>query len=243
MSQYLIILSFLLSVLEGVESEVITVQEGQDANIKCFHALAHDNIKYFCRHPCRHEDILITSKDQYDSQPRFSLADHGTGKFDVTISKVTSIDAGTYYCGVGRYIKDTFEKVILNVICASTISADTPSITTTEPDFITTSTAKPYRAADPSGSLVYVLVSVGVVAAVMGLIMLILYTQRKRRHTQSTDQDYANAVVFTQPTDSDYVNAAVVANALPEDQTNIYQSLQPDALHHDVYQTLHRATD
>ncbi|KAG5278089.1 hypothetical protein AALO_G00095060 [Alosa alosa] len=126
MSQYLIILSFLVSVLEGVESEVITVQEGQDANIKCSHAVAHDNVKYFCRHPCRDEDVLITSKDQYDSQPRISLVDHGTGKFDVTISKVTSTDAGTYYCGVDRYIKDTFEKVILHVICAQTTQ---PSVT------------------------------------------------------------------------------------------------------------------
>ncbi|XP_076118374.1 uncharacterized protein LOC143099192 [Alosa pseudoharengus] len=126
MSQYLIILSCLLSVLEGVESEVITVQEGQDANIKCSHALAHDNVKYFCRHPCRDEDVLIRSYQQNYFQPRFSLVDHGTGKFDVTISKVTSTDAGTYYCGVDRYIKNTFKKVTLNVIPAQTTQ---PSVT------------------------------------------------------------------------------------------------------------------
>ncbi|XP_062395816.1 CMRF35-like molecule 1 [Sardina pilchardus] len=129
MSQYLIILSCFLSVLEGVESEVTTVQEGQDASIKCSHTLARDNVKYFCRDPCTHEDVLITSDCQNDSQPRFSLLDHGDGDFVVTISKVKFTDAGIYYCGVDRSIKDTFEKVTLKVTPAQTTQPVGPSIT------------------------------------------------------------------------------------------------------------------
>ena len=98
-----------------MESDIITVREGQDAKIKCSYRSAYGNIKYFCKDPCTETDILVKS-DWYQSLPkRFSLVDHGSS-FTVTISKVRSTDSGLYFCGVDRIYKDTFKEITLEVI-------------------------------------------------------------------------------------------------------------------------------
>ena len=99
-----------------MEFEIITVREGQDAEITCSHTFADDNIKYFCKDPCTEREILVKS-DGYQFLPkRFSLVDRGNGEFTVTISKVRSTDSGLYFCGVGRIFKDIFKEITLEVI-------------------------------------------------------------------------------------------------------------------------------
>ena len=98
-----------------MESDIITVREGQDAEITCSHTFAYGSVKYFCKYPCTESDILVKS-DWYQSLPkRFSLVDHGSS-FTVTISKVRSTDSGLYYCGVDHFYKDTFNEITLEVI-------------------------------------------------------------------------------------------------------------------------------
>ncbi|XP_076120709.1 Fc receptor-like protein 5 [Alosa pseudoharengus] len=99
---------------EGLESENITVKEGEDAKMLCSHILARSNPKYFCRDPCTDKDVLITSAGKHNSQ-RLFLVDYGTGEFTVTMSQVKSTDAGIYYCGVDRLFIDTYKKITLNV--------------------------------------------------------------------------------------------------------------------------------
>ncbi|XP_042559549.1 CMRF35-like molecule 1 [Clupea harengus] len=131
MSQRLIILSCLLAVLGGVESDIITVREGQDAKITCSHTLADGNIKYFCKDPCyTRTDTLVKSDDQSPPK-RFSLVDRGNGEFTVTIFKVRLTDSGKYYCGVERSILNTFKAITLQVITA--VPSTTPGVSSHRP--------------------------------------------------------------------------------------------------------------
>ncbi|XP_026072101.1 CMRF35-like molecule 5 [Carassius auratus] len=108
---------------------------GKDATITCSHGWASTNIKYFCRAPCKDEDILVKS----DQSPtgRYTLKDSGDGTFTVNITDLQESDSGIYWCGVERTGLDTYTKVKL------TVSKDPrESITTsTEPyTYIQTST-------------------------------------------------------------------------------------------------------
>ncbi|XP_076118373.1 uncharacterized protein LOC143099191 [Alosa pseudoharengus] len=215
MSQYLIMLSCLLSVLQDVESEVITVQEGQDANIKCSHTFARGNVKYFCRHPCTYNDVLITSESQHYYQSRFSLVDHGTGDFTITFSKVRSTDSGIYYCGVERFIKDTSTEVHLKVV---RVPSSIPSYTSNRPSKATAQTTWPgdtsvrqlsrdhegedreddaseeddseeraalEQAEGEPSGLVYIGAGLAVVVFVLVLSLFMLYTQKTRSRKTS----------------------------------------------------------
>ncbi|XP_063060901.1 CMRF35-like molecule 1 isoform X1 [Engraulis encrasicolus] len=117
MRQHLII-TYLLSMLGCVQpnSFTVTASEGGTAEIDCSHAWAHGNIKYLCRNPCDSEkDTLITSDTNFHPAAKYSLVDHGSGRFTVTVSNVQLSDDGIYYCAVERFIKDTFTKVTLIV--------------------------------------------------------------------------------------------------------------------------------
>ncbi|XP_031418293.1 CMRF35-like molecule 5 [Clupea harengus] len=190
MSQRLIILSCLLAVLGGVESDIITVREGQDAKIKCSYRSAYGNIKYFCKDPCTETDILFKS-DWYQSLPkRFSLVDHGSS-FTVTISKVRSTDSGLYYCGVERFFKDKFNEITLEVITA--VPSTTPGPTSHRPSKTTAKSTRPehtslrpseqttvHREQDGAGGVVYICAGLAAVVFLLVLCLFMLYTQRTR---------------------------------------------------------------
>ncbi|XP_073716177.1 adhesion G protein-coupled receptor E3-like [Misgurnus anguillicaudatus] len=46
---------------------------------------------------------------------RFRLKDFGTGTFTVTITDIQVSDSGIYWCGVSRFLQDTYHKVTLRV--------------------------------------------------------------------------------------------------------------------------------
>ena len=73
--------------------------------------------KYFCRHPCRSGDVLITSqKSDYISKGRYSIYDGKNAQtFSVIIKKLQLQDAGVYYCGLDQWGFDTLTKVVLTV--------------------------------------------------------------------------------------------------------------------------------
>ncbi|XP_057188075.1 CMRF35-like molecule 5 [Triplophysa rosa] len=94
----------------GIEMHGYT---GKQVTISCQHSWAWSNRKYFCTHPCKDEDVLVSS----DRSPngRFSLKYLEKGTFTVTITDLQESDSGIYYCGVDRVGADTYEKVNLRV--------------------------------------------------------------------------------------------------------------------------------
>ncbi|KAL2086244.1 hypothetical protein ACEWY4_017303 [Coilia grayii] len=232
MRLYLIILC-VLSVLGGVKAEPISVTatEGDNADIHCSAALAHGNDKYFCKDPCEDDHhVLVSTKKHAQPPGKYSLVDHGYGSFTVTIYHVEFSDSGIYYCGVDRSLKDTLQKVILDVIARPT-----------QPDYRLTSVYTPLTAPlattdydydydyDKGGVVLAVCISVGVVALLMVLLISAgLYTRTRKRARQPTDHIYANTAHVSH------------VPARPDDDANIYQSLQTDASRDDVYHTLHR---
>nr|XP_055060134.1 CMRF35-like molecule 1 isoform X2 [Misgurnus anguillicaudatus] len=105
----------------------INKPEGDQVTITCTHEWASDNKKYFCRDPCKNEDILVST----DRSPnrRFRLKDFGTGTFTVTITDLQESDSGIYWCGVSRVIQDTYIKV--NLIVYKDKNTNTPEKTPT----------------------------------------------------------------------------------------------------------------
>uniref|UniRef100_A0A667WGM0 Immunoglobulin domain-containing protein n=1 Tax=Myripristis murdjan TaxID=586833 RepID=A0A667WGM0_9TELE len=90
---------------------VSTGTEGGNVKVKCSYTWASDNKKFFCNETCEGKDILIeTTQDRYQ-KGRYIIEDTRNGVFYVTITQLTKSDAGTYYCGVDRAIKDTYGKV------------------------------------------------------------------------------------------------------------------------------------
>ena len=96
-------------------TEAVSVEGvlGGDVRIECSHTNAYDNVKYFCKDPCKDEDVLITSSQI--SRGRYSITNKGN-TFYVTISRLTEGDTGTYWCGIQRPGLDTFKEVVLTVV-------------------------------------------------------------------------------------------------------------------------------
>ncbi len=86
---------------------------GKDATITCSRGSASSNIKYFCRDPCDHRDVLV--KSDQTPKGRYALKDHGDGRFTVSITDLQESDSGNYRCAVERFFYDAYEEVKLTV--------------------------------------------------------------------------------------------------------------------------------
>ncbi|XP_029600519.1 CMRF35-like molecule 3 isoform X2 [Salmo trutta] len=136
----------LLSARCVVESAVTKEVVGGQVTVGCSFTLAGNNNKYFCKGTCSGKDILVETKGiKNASQDRYSIEDKGD-VFYATIKDLRKSDSGTYWCGVDRTIKDTFQEVRLIVTDAPPIP--TPSPLTSRPHVSTTlpnlSTTSPY---------------------------------------------------------------------------------------------------
>ncbi|XP_036412994.1 CMRF35-like molecule 6 [Colossoma macropomum] len=114
-----------------VEASVIRVSGhvGGSVKIECSHYLARTNTKYFCRDPCKDQHNLI--KSGQSPTGRYRLEDSGNGVFTVVITDLQKSDNGTYWCGVDRYMKDTYHKVLLTVTDAPSPDTYAPKATPT----------------------------------------------------------------------------------------------------------------
>ncbi|KAG9270823.1 polymeric immunoglobulin receptor-like [Astyanax mexicanus] len=91
--------------------------EGGPLKIYCEYADGYqDYIKYFCRDPCKNDDILIKSESSNTlvSKGRYTGLDNvSQQKFTVTIRNLVLEDSGDYNCGVERSGMDLQNKVKL----------------------------------------------------------------------------------------------------------------------------------
>ncbi|KAL2086245.1 hypothetical protein ACEWY4_017304 [Coilia grayii] len=196
MRLYLII-SCVLSVLGGVKAEPISVTatEGDNADIHCSAALAHGNDKYFCKDPCEDDHhVLVATKKHAQPPGKYSLADHGSGSFTVTIYHVEFNDSGTYYCGVDRSLKDTFTKVILDVIEDVDDGTDPPISVRPSPSPSSNKKNELHMSKGKSGILVYIGVGLAVMLFVLVLCLAMLHraTGRKRRESAAAPTGHAS---------------------------------------------------
>ncbi|XP_041837782.1 polymeric immunoglobulin receptor-like isoform X3 [Melanotaenia boesemani] len=99
--------------------------EGRDVKIPCEYGDGYEDYeKYLCKDDCGHSDILITTT-QTNKTKYFIYEDRKTRIFTVTISDLSAVDAGKYWCGVSRNGKDIYTEVQLDVrqdICCDEVN-------------------------------------------------------------------------------------------------------------------------
>ena len=86
---------------------------GGTVRIECTHTNAYTNKKYFCKGKCEDvKDVLISTSAR--GSDRYSIKDNGN-TFITTIRDLRLEDTGTYWCGIHRFLLDTYVKVYLKV--------------------------------------------------------------------------------------------------------------------------------
>ncbi|XP_031720736.1 uncharacterized protein LOC116393001 [Anarrhichthys ocellatus] len=182
-----LILIFLLGGLWETEAVSVTGVVGEEVKIKCSHSNAFNNVKYFCKGPCKSEDILVKSRTNKDSNEKYSITDEGN-TFYVTISRLTADDSGTYRCGIDRAGLDTYNEVVLAVIEGNTQDPDNDSQSN-------------------SNKLVYIGAGLGVLVLALAMVLLIFFRHRNRGiHTFSgKNHDPVNATVSCQKQDGHHI--------------------------------------
>ncbi|XP_047200596.1 uncharacterized protein LOC118117312 [Hippoglossus stenolepis] len=190
---------FLILILVGgfwkTEAMSVEGELGGDVTIQCSHTYAYGNVKYFCKASCKDEDVVITSSKI--SRGKYSIKDEGN-TFYVTISRLTEGDAGKYWCGIERAVKDTFKEVVLTVVKGKTQDPEDDFSQSTIGEAFTTNAALPAfttNAARPaftttvtpniSDTVLYA--TVGSVAT-LSVSLLLVTRFRKRRDDVSAEE-------------------------------------------------------
>ncbi|XP_041091885.1 CMRF35-like molecule 3 [Polyodon spathula] len=131
-----------LGCVKSAEGFTVNGIEGENVKIDCTYELQNlENKKYLCRDSwltCK--DVIRTGKpDTLVTDGRFSLYDKRSVRvFTVTIRRLTQEDAGIYWCGIDKLLKDKYTEVRVTVSKApkrtttthGTRSSTTPSTTT-----------------------------------------------------------------------------------------------------------------
>ncbi|KAK9539858.1 hypothetical protein VZT92_002346 [Zoarces viviparus] len=226
----LLILIFLLGGLWETGAMAVTGVVGEEVRIKCSHSNAFNNVKYFCKGPCKSEDVLVRSTtNKKDSNEKYSITDEGN-TFYVTISRLTADDSGTYRCGIDRVGLDTYKEVVLAVE-GNTQDPDDDA----QPNSSTGNTQDPDDDAqsnsgntqDPdddaqsklsTDKLVYIGAGLGVLVLALAMVLLIFFRHRNRGiHTFSgKNHDPVNATVSRQKQDGHHIST-------PSSTANGYQ--------------------
>ncbi|XP_026215454.1 polymeric immunoglobulin receptor-like [Anabas testudineus] len=186
---FLILVFFVEGLLE-TEALSVTGEMGGKVSIKCSHANAFSNIKYFCKGECRSEDVLISSRDKKDLNSKYVISDEGN-KFTVTISHLTKDDSGTYWCGIDRVGLDTYNKVVLTVIKGEMTQCYVCSVheesfydgnkkdSDSSDGTIQTNISSPRK-------LVLISAGLGAVVVSLGMTVLLRFLRQRRRHNHAS---------------------------------------------------------
>ncbi|XP_018535330.1 polymeric immunoglobulin receptor isoform X1 [Lates calcarifer] len=89
--------------------------EGRDVNVSCSYGEGYESYeKYLCRNDCGNSDVLVKTTEA--KKNKYSIYDDKKRRvFTTTLSDLSSVDAGKYWCGVTRTGKDTYTEVRLEV--------------------------------------------------------------------------------------------------------------------------------
>ncbi|KAF7653272.1 hypothetical protein LDENG_00085350 [Lucifuga dentata] len=213
------ILLILVCLLGGSETEALSVTGviGGQITIKCSHTFAFSNTKYFCKEPCRSEDILISSRTTISNQ-RYSIKDKGNS-FDVTITDLRKDDTGTYWCAIDRTGLDTYNKVNLRMTDGNTKEPDDAMSQSHSTEQILNNSLS------PTVKLMELRVSLGVLMLALALVFLIFIRQRKKHTSKSPEKDHnvAYATQSNQKRDAhcDITMSSSTANENQETRTNL----------------------
>ncbi|CAL8271394.1 unnamed protein product [Gadus morhua 'NCC'] len=164
---------------------------GGTVRIECTHTNAYTNKKYFCKGKCEDvKDVLISTSTR--GSDRYSIKDNGN-TFITTIRDLRLEDTGTYWCGIHRFLLDTYVKVYLKVnkVVKSDVNAVKEAISTRF-----TQTARPTdfeneisRGESISDQLTYIGAALGVAVLVLALVLLTFCRIKRRRAAFALDKN------------------------------------------------------
>ncbi|XP_022611414.1 polymeric immunoglobulin receptor-like isoform X1 [Seriola dumerili] len=99
----LFILCIALSCVSGAVPVIhVSGYEGRDVNVSCPYGEGYESHeKYLCRNDCGNGDVLIMTTQA--NKNKYSISDDKSKRvLTTTISDLSSVDAGKYWCGVTR---------------------------------------------------------------------------------------------------------------------------------------------
>ncbi|XP_056223633.1 uncharacterized protein LOC130163439 isoform X2 [Seriola aureovittata] len=105
--QTLLFILCTLSCVSGAAPLIhVSGYEGRDVNVSCPYAGGYESYeKYLCRNDCGNNDVLIMTTQA--NKNKYSISDDINKRvLTTTIFDLSSVDAGKYWCGVTRFLKD-----------------------------------------------------------------------------------------------------------------------------------------
>ncbi|XP_037399016.1 CMRF35-like molecule 6 [Pygocentrus nattereri] len=215
---FCVVIWILLSEVAVVVSDIsVSEHVGGSVTIQCPHWFARTNTKYFCRDPCEKDQHMLIKSGQSPTG-RYTLEDSGNGDITVTIIDLQTSDAGTYWCGVDRLVKDTYHEVLLTVTVAPSTHKHPPKATptaaavrtvrseifTTSSSTISSSSApKPtfpaqhsLRVSSPTREIL-LYVAAGLVTMIVFSIAAVIYTGRGPKRRSKLQSDLISAMSST----------------------------------------------
>ncbi|XP_050923957.1 CMRF35-like molecule 1 isoform X2 [Lates calcarifer] len=89
--------------------------EERDVNVSCSYGEGYESYeKYLCRNDCGNSDVLVKTTEA--KKNKYSIYDDKKRRvFTTTLSDLSSVDAGKYWCGVTRTGKDIYTEVRVEV--------------------------------------------------------------------------------------------------------------------------------
>ncbi|KAL6482060.1 hypothetical protein MHYP_G00101400 [Metynnis hypsauchen] len=251
MRSFCVVIWILLSEV-AVEASGIRVSGHVGGVVKflCSYHFADTNTKYFCRDPCTGKKHILIKSGQSPTG-RYRLEDTGNGVVTVTITDLQKSDTGTYWCGVDRYVKDTYHKVLLTVRDAPSTHKHPPKATptaaavrTVRSKFFTSSSSttsssapKPTLSAQhslnvsspASGTLWYTAAGLVAMVIVFGLCLIVLF-KCKRATSEIKDPcvDIVYAEIMEPQTEINRPSSAVSSTAEDAQENPLYSTVELD---------------
>ncbi|XP_067359722.1 CMRF35-like molecule 8 [Channa argus] len=178
----------------------------------------NSRVKFFCKENNFNCEDIKPTKSSPKSNRRFTVTDTNSG-FSVSISDVSSEDAGVYWCGVKSNKgndRSAFRQIQLQVLTPPTTS--TPSITTSvASDQTTTGPAETHG--DSQVGVTAAVVCAAVLAVVILLVLFFIRSKTRRnkaekqKNKEQKDHSYAEIQEPPQKTDPGAAMKTVYATA------------------------------
>ncbi|XP_037546427.1 polymeric immunoglobulin receptor-like [Nematolebias whitei] len=87
----------------------VSGREGRDVNVSCLYQQGYESYeKYLCKNDCSEDSHVLIRSTDVKKDRYFTHDDKEKHVFVVTISGLTSTDAGTYWCGLTRTGYDSY---------------------------------------------------------------------------------------------------------------------------------------